>query len=90
MFWPKPTFSKNQVNKAGQILIERRPDLERLWWAVEVLNNWRSCHGYPINTFQSTLREKLKLVDPEALVTQGAGHAAPQTNAIHHKQTQAL
>jgi len=70
MSWPKPTFSKNQVNKAGQILVEGRPDLERLWWAAEVLNNWRSCPGYPINTFQSTLREKIKLVDPEALVAQ--------------------
>lgn len=38
--------------------------------ATAVLNNWRSCHGYPINTFQATLRDKLKNIDQNALVAQ--------------------
>ncbi len=41
------------------------------WYdAFLVLTNWRACHGYPINTFQATLRSKLKKIDPDALVAQ--------------------
>src|SRR5207245_5775536 len=36
-----------------------------------VLSNWRGCHGYPINTFQATLRDKLKRLGMnEAFVAQ--------------------
>ena len=36
----------------------------------EVLSNWRACHGYPINTFQATLRQKLRTIDKNAIVAQ--------------------
>ncbi len=32
---------------------------------MEVLSNWRAVHSYPINTFQSTLRDKLKALKNE-------------------------
>lgn len=71
MPWPKPKFSRNQVNLAGQILVHQSPEAERYSWAMEVLGNWRGCHGYPINTFQTTLRNKLKVINAEkALVAQ--------------------
>jgi putative GTP pyrophosphokinase len=35
-----------------------------------VLSNWRACHGYPINTFQATLRQKLSAIDANAIVAQ--------------------
>jgi len=38
--------------------------------AFQVIENWRSCHGYPINTFQATLRSKLTGIDSTALVSQ--------------------
>lgn len=38
--------------------------------ALEAVNTWRSSHGYPINTFQATLRLKLKKVDKKAIVAQ--------------------
>lgn len=70
MTWPTPLFSKSQINKAGEILIVGEKDLDKLIWAFDVLNNWRSCHGYPINTFQATLRQKLKAIDQNAIVAQ--------------------
>jgi len=57
-----PQYTRSQVNHAGEILA--RPDgvtVDEQKWAAEVLANWRACHGYPINTFQATLRAKLKL-----------------------------
>jgi len=57
----EPAYSRNQVNRAGDILA-RPNDYASVdqRWAEEVLANWRACHGYPINTFQATLRVKLR------------------------------
>ena len=56
--------------KREKILADKTADRESFEWALLVLNNWRSCHGYPINTFQATLRNKLKSIDSDALVAQ--------------------
>jgi putative GTP pyrophosphokinase len=65
-----PLFSKGQVAKAGDLL--RSDDISHLdkEHAYQVLGNWRAIHTYPINTFQSTLRDKLKFIDTNALVAQ--------------------
>jgi putative GTP pyrophosphokinase len=71
MTFVEPKFSKSQVNKAGDILIdpEKYAEAEQNW-ASTVLANWRACHGYPMNTFQATLRQKLKAIDARAIVAQ--------------------
>lgn len=70
MTWPTPQFSKGQINKAGSFLAADSVSDADLAWAEGVLGNWRSCHGYPINTFQATLRTKLKSIDGKAIVAQ--------------------
>lgn len=78
MVFPKPEHSRGQVNKAGGILRAYAQSTEPVpieqldeWnWAYEVLANWRACHNYPINTFQATLRSRLKAIDKEATVAQ--------------------
>lgn len=70
MSWPTPQFSKSQVNKAGGILVGDAASPVELSWAQGVLGNWRACHGYPINTFQATLRLRLKHIDGTAFVAQ--------------------
>jgi len=61
MAFVEPGYSRSHVNKAGMILANPEAfspaDQE---WGDDVLTNWRACHGYPINTFQATLRTKLK------------------------------
>lgn len=59
-FSPVPEESKNKINKAGQILVKDNPSDEELSWALYLANSWRACHAYPINTFNSTLRDKLR------------------------------
>lgn len=65
-------FSKAEVNRAGKILASDNPsqNLVEWFWAYEVLANWRACHGYPINTFQATLRNRLQGIDRQAIVAQ--------------------
>lgn len=71
MAYVKPQYSKNQVNSAGEILVAADNfSLADQEWAARVLANWRACHGYPINTFQATLRDKLKGIDSNAIVAQ--------------------
>lgn len=73
MVFPKPEFSRGQVNRAGDILRKQGPELagpDDWVWAFEVLSNWRACHNYPINTFQATLRDRLRSVDRDATVAQ--------------------
>lgn len=76
MSYPKPEFSRKQVQRAGDTLVAAEAADGHLFnvdqWvdAFLVLTNWRACHGYPINTFQATLRKKLSKLDAEALVAQ--------------------
>ena len=71
MDWPKPQYSRKQINKAGKILASSERTYDQFTWASEVLSNWRSCHGYPINTFKVTLRDKLQAINADnAIVAQ--------------------
>jgi putative GTP pyrophosphokinase len=70
MAWPTPLYSRNEVNRAGVTLISPVKNAAEWLHAWDVLTNWRSCHGYPMNTFQATLRRKLENIDASAIVAQ--------------------
>lgn len=71
MAFVEPQYTKGEVNKAGRILANHGSySTEERSWADLVLANWRACHGYPINTFQSLLRLRLKSIDKNAIVAQ--------------------
>lgn len=70
MSFPLPQYTKGEVNRAGEILASETSSHDELGWAQSVLGNWRACHGYPINTFQATLRDKVWSIDPDAIVAQ--------------------
>lgn len=65
-----PTISKNRINLAGKVLSENKPNGLTLNDAVSIADSWRACHAYPINTFQATLRRKLKKFSNNPLVAQ--------------------
>jgi hypothetical protein len=60
VFSPVPKESKSQINKAGKMLVEDTPLFADLKSARDIAERWRACHAYPINTFQATLRKRLK------------------------------
>ncbi len=53
-----PEESKSQINKAREVLVQGNLFSEEYQVALELVNRWRACHAYPINTFQATLRTK--------------------------------
>lgn len=74
MAWPTPRYSRNEVNRAGEILaadtVETGEDVDQWLWSWDVVTNWRACHGYTINTFRATLGVKLREIDKTAIVAQ--------------------
>ncbi|NOS91504.1 MAG: RelA/SpoT domain-containing protein [Cyclobacteriaceae bacterium] len=67
---PVPTESKSSINKAGKTLVQTNVFSDEYQTALELANKWRACHAYPINTFQATLRTKIKNCKGEVLVAQ--------------------
>jgi len=55
-----PSESKSQINRAGTILVQDSASPQELESALDLAERWRASHAYPINTFQATLRKKLK------------------------------
>ncbi|WP_437194192.1 RelA/SpoT domain-containing protein [Planctomicrobium sp. SH527] len=78
MAFPSPTFSRSKVNSAGEYFAESKFDTEdptsdnirELMLSFSVVENWRLCHGYAINTFQATLRGRSAMVCSSAIVAQ--------------------
>jgi putative GTP pyrophosphokinase len=61
-------YSKGEVNRAGLNLLNNiRPEYAE---AKGILDNWRACHVAPLNSFQISLRNKLKIIDGDALISQ--------------------
>lgn len=60
--------SRSAVNKAGVSLVGNDSSLHDD--AKMVLDNWRACHVSPLNSFQTSLRQRLRKIDPDALVSQ--------------------
>lgn len=66
-----PIVSKSKINKAGKILVTPGEyTVTEANDSFNVINAWRARHAYPINTFQATLRDKVRHTYPNALVAQ--------------------
>lgn len=64
MTFPRvPAYSKSEINRAGQALTETKPGSKAYEDALHIINEWRTCHAYPLNTFKSTLRLKVQKYD---------------------------
>jgi hypothetical protein len=70
MVWAVPTYTRGEVDRAGCTLVDSSASFEALDAALTVINNWRSSHAFPLNTFQVGLRTKARQVDENALVAQ--------------------
>lgn len=72
MAWTVPEYPPEQLNAAGKHLskMEFPVSSSEGMQALAVLNNWRSAHAYPLNTFQITLRNKARKFEGNVLVAQ--------------------
>ena len=81
MAWAEPQFKREAVNAAGRLIAAPLGDPSVLpsWSgderrkfdeAIGIVNNWRSSHAYPLNTFQVNLRRSARQIDPNGLIAQ--------------------
>ncbi|MDH5752859.1 MAG: RelA/SpoT domain-containing protein [Deltaproteobacteria bacterium] len=68
--WTQPEHTKSKVNNSGKTLINPTATSADILESLEVINNWKSSHAYPLNTFQATLRNRVKTVDKNATIAQ--------------------
>lgn len=70
--WVAPAFSRGEVNRAGSLLARNGVDADVLaiGHALDVLNNWRSSHSFPLNALQIALRQRSASVCEAPIVAQ--------------------
>lgn len=63
-------YSRNRVDKAGRELVAAGDDQTNAENALEVVNEWRSFHTFPLNSITVALRQKSRRIYNDALVVQ--------------------
>ena len=69
MEWIKPEYSRRQVNSAGRSLVADKI-LKTDDDHMTIINNWRSSHSFPLNTFQNGLRKRGSKISSNCIVSQ--------------------
>lgn len=69
-YYLKPEFSRSEVNKAGATFVNPNATDAEKEHALNVINNWRVSHNFPLNTFQWRLRYVAKRINPDSLIAQ--------------------
>lgn len=70
MAWATPKYRRDEVDDAGKRLIDPATSMDEKNEALGVVNNWRSSHAFPLNTFQMGLRRKVQQYDAQPLIAQ--------------------
>ncbi len=71
MAWIKPKgFSKSKLDFAGNLLISETSLEKEKEKALEILDNWRAIHRYPMHIFKKRLKRVSEKMDKEALSVQ--------------------
>ena len=70
MEWATPQFSHEAVDAAGVALVDPTSSDGDVTLSKVIVNNWRSSHHYPLNTFQMALRARARSVDDRSIVAQ--------------------
>lgn len=65
-----PHTQSRTLTEPAIFLSNDHPDPAELDHALVIINNWRSSHAYPLNTFQATLRYKSDHIYKKSLVAQ--------------------
>lgn len=93
--WVRREHGKGEIDRAGRFLVPwwqgtHVPSAEELGNAYSIVENWRTCHAYPLNTFQVNLRSRARRIEPEALVAQRLKRFTSVMNKLTREPKMAL
>lgn len=66
--WKKPEYSKKQINEAGHKIIDPNISEEERIQALEIIDNWRAAHAYPMHTFAINLKRQVAHIEGAVVV----------------------
>lgn len=66
--WKKPEYTKKQINEAGKAIIDPNTSDEERKHALEVIDNWRAAHAYPMHTFAINLKRQVADIEGAVVV----------------------
>lgn len=70
MAWACRQYGKGEIDRAGESLITVAKDDPSREDVIRVVDNWRSCHAYPLQIIKMTLFRRARKIDPTALIAQ--------------------
>ncbi len=70
MGWAEPRYSRKEIDQAGEILLHGKVKTKEIVRAINIVDNFRSAHAFPLNTLQVNLRGHSKVIDAESIVAQ--------------------
>jgi len=75
--WVKRAHGKGVIDRAGAALVDwwesdfdEMKDFEAWSSAMDVVQNWRSCHALPLNVVQKGLRDRARKIEPKVIIAQ--------------------
>jgi ppGpp synthetase/RelA/SpoT-type nucleotidyltranferase len=70
--WTVPSHTKGRMDWAGDTLIGGEAWLKSMDYmnALQIINNWRSAHSYPLQALTMTLRTRARNIDRSAIIAQ--------------------
>lgn len=54
--WKSPLYSKSKIDRAGEIMCLPTSSSEEKESAIQIIDNWRASHAYPLQVFYMKLR----------------------------------
>jgi ppGpp synthetase/RelA/SpoT-type nucleotidyltranferase len=70
MAWAKPDFGRDQINRAGEVLISTSASNAEIDSALKIVNNWRAIHACPLQTIKMTLAGRAQKQDLSGVISQ--------------------
>src|SRR5690348_677881 len=66
--WTSPKFPRGRVDWAGDVWVGTTSGDDNV--ALDIINNWRSSHSYPLQALKMTLRRRAHYIDPQSVTVQ--------------------
>lgn len=71
MAWITCQYTREQINAAGQALVDLSPTDPSREKILDIIGNWKSCHSFPLQVVKMTLKKRAtKKVNSRALIAQ--------------------
>jgi len=67
VMWKRVEYSQNQIKKAGKTIVRDNLTSVEEEAALEIINNWRASHAFPLNTITMHLK---RIADADMVVVQ--------------------